>query len=701
LNIKSAILLRIRIAFLFLVLFSFAIIWRIITVQQVEGEHWGKLAQQNLLQYRTVKATRGNIYSDNGSLLATSIPFYRLCFDPTIADRELFKNGIDSLSLLLSRFYKDKSAEEYKLLLKNSRKQGKEYLIINKDLINFQGKQTMSEWPIFRAGKSKGGVMFEKIDKRFRPFSTLAMRTVGFVNENNKGAGLEYTFNNQLAGRNGEALFRKMSGGHWKPVHDESEIRPVDGIDIQTTINVNIQDVAEASLRRHLASHDADYGCVVLMEVKTGEIKALANMGKIAPGVYAENYNYAVGEQGLTDPGSTFKLASMIALIEESGMQLTDTINTGKGEYKFYDRIMRDHTPNGYGVITMQEAFEKSSNIAISKKVQEVFGTKPEAFIGYVRRLGMADPLGFQMEGTAKPRIKTPTSKSWSGISLPWMSIGYELEVTPLQTLALYNAVANDGKMIRPIIVKSTKIVDHTIDEFETEVLIEKICSDKTLTMMREALEGVVERGTAINIKNANYKIAGKTGTAQKLKDKTYTRTYYTSFVGYFPADNPKYSCIVVIDNPRGGQQYGSDVAAPVFKEIADKIYATDLDLHQLVDLKKKDIINSKLPVIRGGNYEELAQLCNDYKIANHTKSEISEDWVSSRAVNSAVMWLPRTTAKDRLPDVNGYRLRDALYLLENKGLRVKVVGEGRVVRQTPAANSPLVGVSTVLLELK
>ncbi|HSZ72138.1 MAG TPA: penicillin-binding protein [Cytophagaceae bacterium] len=699
-NIKSAILLRIRIAFLFLVLFSFAIIWRIVKVQQIEGERWKKLAHENLLQYSTVKATRGNIYSDNGSLLATSIPFYRLCFDPTIADTEVFRKGVDSLAIQLSHFYKDKSREEYKRILKDARRSGKEYLVINKALINFQGKKTMSEWPIFREGRSKGGVVFEKIDKRFRPFSSLAMRTIGFVNENNKGAGLEYTFNNQLAGRNGQALFRRMSGGILKPMHDESEVRPIDGIDIQTTINVNIQDVAEASLRKHLAKHDADYGCVVLMEVKTGEIKALANMGKIAPGVYAENYNYAVGNQGLTDPGSTFKLVSMISLIEESGMQLEDTVNTGKGEYKFYDRIMRDHKPDGYGVITMQEAFEKSSNIAISKKVQQVFGTKPEAFIGYVRRLGMADPLGFQMEGTAKPRIKTPTSKSWSGITLPWMSIGYELEVTPLQTLALYNAVANDGKMIRPIIVKSTKVVDHNIDEFETEVLIEKICGDKTLNMLRTVLEGVVENGTAINIKNNNYKIAGKTGTAQKLKDKTYTRTYYTSFVGYFPADAPKYSCIVVIDNPKGFEQYGSDVAAPVFKEIADKIFSTDLDLHKMVDLKQKQN-NTTLPVIRGGNFEELKALCNDYKIANHTKGEINEEWVSSRAENSSVMWVPRTTAKDKLPDVVGYRLRDALFILENKGLHVKVSGEGRVVRQIPASNSPLVGVSTVLLELR
>jgi len=693
-------LLRIRVAFLFIVLFSTAIVWRIVKVQYVQADHWKKVAHENLLQYKTVKATRGNIYSDNGSLLATSIPFYRLCLDPTIVDREVYRKGIDSLAMLLSRFYKDKSIAEYKRKINNARLSDKKYLILNKVLINYQAKKTMSDWPIFREGRMKGGVVFEKIDKRFKPFSTLAMRTIGFVNENNKGAGLEFTFNNQLAGRNGQALFRKMSGGSWKPMHDESEVRPVDGVDIQTTINVNIQDVAESSLRKHLISHDADYGCVVLMEVKTGEIKAIANMGKIAPGVYAENYNYALGNHGLTDPGSTFKLVSMISLIEESGLEAEDTVETGNGEYKFYDRIMRDHKPGGYGKITMQEAFEKSSNIAISKKVQEVFGDKPEAFIGYVRRLGMADPLGFQMEGTAKPRIKTPTSKSWSGITLPWMSIGYELEVSPLQTLALYNAVANEGKMIRPIIVKSTKVVDHTIEEFKTEVLIDKICSDKTLSILKKMLEGVVENGTAVNIRNANYKIAGKTGTAQKLKDNSYTRTYYTSFVGYFPAEAPKYSCIVVIDNPKGYQQYGSDVAAPVFKEIADKIFSTDLDLHKMVDLKVKSQ-STALPVIRGGNFEELKQLCKEYKIANHTKEEIDEDWVAVRVENNAVVWIPKKGEKDQLPDVLGFRLRDALYVLENKGLKVKVSGEGRVVRQNPIPGTFMQGLSTIVLELE
>lgn len=699
-NIKGSILLRIRVAFLFIVLFSTAIVWRIVKVQYVQAEHWKKIAHENLLQYKTVKATRGNIYSDNGSLLATSIPFYRLCLDPTIVERDVYRKGIDSLAMLLSRYYKDKSASEYKRRINNARVSDKKYLILNKDLINYQAKKMMSDWPIFREGRMKGGVVFEKIDKRFKPFSTLAMRTVGFINENNKGVGLEYTFNNQLAGRNGQALFRKMSGGTWKPMHDESEVRPVDGIDIQTTLNVNIQDVAESSLQKHLISHDADYGCVVLMEVKTGEIKAIVNMGKIAQGVYLENYNYALGNHGRTDPGSTFKLVSMIALIEESGLRAEDTVETGNGEYKFYDRIMRDHKPGGYGKITMQDAFEKSSNIAISKKVQEVFGDKPEEFIGYVRRVGMADPLGFQMEGTAKPHIKTPTSKSWSGISLPWMSIGYELEVSPLQTLAVYNAVANNGTMIRPIIVKSTKVVDHTIDEFDTEILVDKICTDKTLAVLKKMLEGVVENGTAVNIKNDNYKIAGKTGTAQKLKGNSYTRTYYTSFVGYFPADNPKYSCIVVIDNPKGYQQYGSDVAAPVFKEIADKIFSTDLDLHKNIDLSVKKE-NGILPVIRGGNFEELKQLCREYKIVNHTQGEIDGEWVSAKAVNNTVLWVPKNAAKDQLPDVLGFRLRDALYVLENRGLKVRVSGEGRVKRQVPSPGTLMNGLSTIVLELE
>jgi len=699
-NIKKAIVLRIRIAFLVILLFSFAIVYRMIGIQFVEGDKWSKMHAENLLDFKDVKPTRGNIFSADGSLLATSIPFYRVCIDPTIVDNEVYRKGINQLSMLLHSYFKDKSADEYKRKINDARRSGKKYIVLNHKLINYQGKKEMSEWPIFSEGRSKGGVVFEKIDKRFMPFSFLAQRTIGFVNEDNRGAGLEYSFNRELAGENGKALFRKMSGGNWKPIHDENEITPIDGVDIVTTIDVNIQDVAEASLRNHLISHDADYGCVVLMEVATGEIKAIANLGKVSPGRYAENYNYAMGNQGLTEPGSTFKLASVIALLEDTDINLTDSIDTGNGEYEFYDRIMRDSKPGGYGKLTLQQSFEKSSNIGISKKVNEYFGAKPDKFLEYIERMGLTEPVLFQMDGIAKPYFKNTKSKTWSGTTLPWMSIGYELSLSPIHTLAFYNGIANNGKMVRPMIVKETRVADQVLDNYSTEVVVDKLCSDATLEKVKKMLEGVVEHGTASNIKNANYKIAGKTGTAQRIVKQTYTKTYYTSFVGYFPADRPKYSCIVVIDNPKGFQLYGSDVAAPVFKEVADKIYAQDLDLQ--VPLVPGKIVNTNVyPAIKGGMYEDLKFLCNELKIPNHTSSNANDDWVTCRLENKSIVWYDRKIASGIIPDVKGLRLKDALYILENVGLRVRYTGSGRVSNQSvmPGTRYNKGDIITIVLE--
>ena len=686
-NIKKSIVLRIRVAFLAIVLFSFAIGYKIFVIQFVQRERWEKLHTENLIDFKDVKPTRGNIFSADGSLLATSLPFYRVCIDPTIADKDVFNKGIDQLARNLQAYFKDKTVAEYKRKITEARRGDKRYIILNHKPINYQGKKEMSEWPIFCEGRSKGGVVFEKVDKRFMPFSILAQRTVGFVNEENHGAGLEYSFNQELAGKNGKALFRKMSGGNWKPIHDENEITPVDGIDIVTTIDINIQDVAEASLRNHLASHDADYGCVVLMEVATGEIKAIANLGKVGEGQYAENYNYAVGSQGLTEPGSTFKLASVIALFEDTDINLADTIDTGNGEYEFYDRIMRDSKPGGHGKITLQHAFETSSNIAISKKVNEYFGAKPDKFLEHIQKMGLTEPVIFQMDGVAKPYFKTTSSKTWSGTTLPWMSIGYELSMSPIHTLSFYNAVANNGTMVRPMIVKETRVADQVLDRYSTEVVVDKICSDETLKKVRVMLEGVVENGTASNIKNNTYKIAGKTGTAQKLVNKTYSRTYYTSFVGYFPADRPKYSCIVVIDNPKGYQQYGSDVAAPVFKEVADKIYAQDLDLQE--PIKTQVLANTGVyPVIRGGLYDDLKFLCNALQIPNHTSTNANDDWVQANVENKTVVWYDRKIVAGIVPDVRGLRLKDALYILENIGLHVSIQGSGRVASQSIAAGT-------------
>lgn len=672
-------MLRVRIAFLVVLVFSGLVIWRIGRLQFSEGDRWRSMAEDMGLQYRTIKATRGNIYSDNGSLLATSLPFYRLSFDPLILNQRTFEEEIDSLSLLLARFYKDESAAHYKEKIIRARKEGKRYLNLNREMIGYQDKKTMEDWPVFRYGRMNGGVIFEKIDKRFRPFNYLAFRTVGFLNEDNYGAGLEYSFNKQLAGRNGEALYQKMAGGNWKPVHHSQEVRPENGLDIETTIDINLQDVAESALLHALKENQADMGCVIVMEVKTGEIKAISNLKRNSKGLYGEAYNYAVGEQGLREPGSTFKLATYMALLEETKLKLTDSIKTGNGEFKFYTETVRDHKPGGYGTITIKDAFEKSSNIAIAKLIDETFKKNPQRFMDYLNNFGVTFPLGFQMVGEGKPKF--PPVNEFSGITLPWMAYGYGLEMTPLQTLTLYNAVANNGTMIRPIIVRSAKRADKTIERYKTSVVTEKICSKQTLDMLRTMLEGVVENGTANNIKGTSYKIAGKTGTAQILRNGKHVREYYTSFAGYFPAENPKYSCIVVIDNPKGYRQYGSDVAAPVFKEIADKIYSLDLRMHSPM-VWDGYVPTGVFPLIQAGHKEELRYICNRLGISNHATSDDAE-WVRTRVNQNSIDWTPNEVSMGKVPNVAGMTLRDALYLLENAGLKVKIVGSGRVKQQS------------------
>ena len=698
-SIKTSILLRVRIAFMVIFVFAAGILYRVGKIQYVEGEEWRQLGQTISLKVMDIKATRGNIYADNGALLATSLPFYQVAIDPYLPSDGLYKSNIDSLCLLLSTQFKDQSAWQYKKKINDARNEKRRYLLLSREEIGYQEKKQMETWPIFREGRLKGGVIFEKVEKRFLPFSHLGLRTIGTVNADNRGTvGLEYSFNRQLAGQDGKVLSQKMAGGGWKPIYDGTEIRPVDGLDIETTLDINIQDITESALLRALERHRADYGVAVVMEVSTGEIKAMSNLSRDDQGNYYERYNYAVGSQGSREPGSTFKLASMIALLEETGMSLSDTVDTGKGSMKFYKEVMKDHKPGGYGVLTLQEVFENSSNIGVAKLITEEFGSNPEKFIYYLNQIGLSQPLGFQMIGEGKPYIKTPADSSWSGTTLPWMSHGYELKMTPLQTLSLYNAVANNGKMIQPMIVKSVKRADKTVEKYKSRVLNDRICSKETLKKLQVMLEGVVERGTASNINDTKYKVAGKTGTAKKVKNGRYTTDYYTSFVGYFPAESPRYSCIVVIDEPKGYQIYGSDVSAPVFKEIADKIYAMEIELHD-TDIVSEGNVEGTFPVIRSGKQDDLTFLCNELGISNHTKAE-DYPWVKTDVVGNSVFWTKNQVESEKVPDVRGMTLRDALYVLENAGLQVEVKGRGRVTEQSVYPGSKLSNANKITITL-
>lgn len=677
-NIKKSILIRVRLAFLAVVIFAVCVAAKIGHIQVIEGEKWIRMGNEISFDYKKMKATRGNIYSDNGSLLATSLPFYKVAMDPTLVKKEIFDAGIDSLSMLLSRHYKDRSATDYKRMIRDARVTDKRYITLNRKQINYQTKKEMASWPIFREGRLRGGVLFEKMDVRYRPFSNLSRRTIGFVNENGKGVGLEFSFEKALGGQDGEALFQKIAGDTWKPVFDANNVKAIDGLDIQTTIDINLQDVAETSLYRAMQSHNADQGTVVVMEVSTGHIKAISNLSSDGNGGYLEEFNHAVG--GSFEPGSTFKLATMLALLEDTNIELSDTINTGRGEYTFYNKKVRDHEEGGYGRITIQDAFEKSSNIAMAKLLDKHFGTKPGKFLEHVDELHLSQPLGLQINGESFPKISRPKDKNWSGITLPWMAYGYGFEISPLHTLALYNAVANNGKMIKPMFVTSIRQADEVIQEFETETLNPKICSNETLNQLKILLEGVVDRGTAKNLRNSYYRIAGKTGTAVILKDGRYEKKYITSFVGYFPAHAPKYSAIVLIKNPKGIYQYGNSVAGPVFKEIADNIYSRDLQLHVAME-KKPNLELGVFPTIRAGYQPDLVLLCNELGISNHSQTD--EEWIRAAKNGNAITWRRNAIIKDLVPDVQGMTLRDAIYLLEKAGLRVEHQGKGRVSDQS------------------
>jgi len=671
-------LLRIRIAFIVIFLFIVAIITKMVMVQTIEGPKWREKAKNITYQYKPVKATRGNIYSDNGSLLSTSLPFYKVAFDATVVDKELFLKEVDSLAYHLSVFFKDKSKSEYKNLLTDARAKRKRYVILSNKQINFRGKKELSNWPIFREGRYLGGVIFERVDRRFLPFVELGSRTVGFINENNRGAGLEFSFNQILAGTNGEAMYQKFSGGSWKPVYDGTEIKSTDGKNIKTTIDVNLQDVAESALQRALRVHEADYGLVVVMEVQTGKIKAISNLTK-SGGDYHETYNYVVGS--LVEPGSTIKLATMLTLLEENNIDLNDSIDTGNGVYTIYNNKVKDDHEGGWGKMTIRQAFEKSSNVAMVKLVEKYFSLDPVKFLTYFDKLNLTEPLNFQISGEGKPNVPRPSDSGWSGITLPWMAHGYGLEITPLHILTLFNAVANNGQMIRPIIVQSVLEADKEEKTYETKVLNPKICSDETLMKLKTMLEGVVNNGTASNIKGTHYKIAGKTGTTQILEKGVYTSKYITSFAGYFPADNPAYTALVLIRNPKGWRQYGSNVAAPVFKEIADNIYARDIKMHTSINVNEIKWQEGVFPVIRAGKLEELQQICNELGVSNHVID--NNEWVRTKINGNAVEWIKIQQKKNTMPDVSGMTFRDALYILENEGLKIEHRGLGRVEEQS------------------
>lgn len=684
-NIKKDIIIRVRLMFLFILLFAGGIVWRIVQLQTIEGEKWRAKAKRVYVKERVIVAVRGNIYAADGSLLATSLPKYKVGFDPRVSrinkvNAQIYEEGIDSLCHLLANFYGDKDWKDYYSMIDLACRDNVHYIRLNEMKIDFQQKKAMETWPIFRNGTFKGGVVFEKTNERYNPFGKMGFRTIGYKKEKEK-VGIENSFDAQLAGTNGKGIFEKIVGGSWRPIDGGEESIPVPGVDIHTTIDVNIQDVAESSLMKYLRQLSADKGCVVVMEVQTGEIKAMTNLTRLRDTLaYAETYNHAV--LGLSDPGSVFKLPSMVAMMEINAKLLNEEwVHTGDGTLTIGNKVLRD--TKAHGTISAQEVFETSSNVGMAKLMQRYFGGKEREYYKKLHQFHLDEPLNFQLRPDARPVINTP--KLGDITAMPWNSIGYGTSLTPLQMLAFYNAIANEGKWIQPIIVKQTQIVDKIENDYTVSQVKynEPLCSKETLAKVRRMLEGVVERGTAMNIKNDLYKIAGKTGTSRKFINGKYREgMYYTSFIGYFPANAPKYSIVVMIDNPRGVKQealFAAEASAPVFKEIADKIYACDITMHKLLNIKNPNArqFATKKQVVHTA---DIKAICEEFKVE---KVPSNEGWSVLRGDNGILKYQARQNPKNTVPDLRGMTLKNAIYVLENKGFKVSFKGAGKVVSQS------------------
>ena len=667
-------------------LLAVALLVRILILQYVQRGRWSDMSEKFVYKTAEMPANRGDILTSDGRLLASSVPYYTIYMDTRSSGmaQSTWSNGISGLSVGLARLLGERSSAGWKTAISEARRKGDRYFLIHRR-VNYETLKQLKELPIFKEGRFKGGMVAQAENRRILPNSGLAARTIGYLNLGSEGneVGIEGAFDKDLAGKNGIAVKQRLTGGDWIIVEGPNSVESRDGNDVVTTLDLDLQDVASTALLNQLRKNNADHGCAVLMEVATGNIKAIANLGLQSDGDYHETYNFAVGES--TEPGSTFKLASLMAAIEDGVIDTGDIVDTGKGSVKFYNKVIRDTKEEGYGKITVRQVFEKSSNVGTSILINDHYKDNPKDFVNRLYALRLNKPLELQIKGEGEPLIRYPGDKLWSGLSLPMMSHGYEVQMTPLQILTFYNAVANDGKMMRPLFVAAIMRNGSVIKTYEPEVIINSIASRSTIRKAKKMMEGVVEHGTAVNLKNANYKIAGKTGTAQIARDKYGYRTgtrisYQASFVGYFPAENPLYSCIVVVNSPSTGVYYGNLVAGAVFKEISDKVYATRFFRDYRPE--SRDELNLSAPESGNGYRADINEVLRSLDVRYRRTAD--DDWVVTRESGDTIRLAGVKIQPGLVPDVRGMSLRDAIYLLENTGLKVRYSGRGRVLRQSP-----------------
>ena len=646
-----------------IVLMAIAVMVKLTNIQWVDGNYYRKLAKERSVKNFVIPANKGNIYSSDGSLLATSIPNYTIRFDAVTPKNAAFEKNVkplaDSLSLLLN-----KPSGVFESELRKARANKSRYLLVARDL-SYTQYVKIKGFPLFNLGANKGGIIVEQETVRVHPIGKIAERTIGYERitpeGNPDGKGIEWSFRKYLNGKDGKVLKQKIAKGQWKPIRDVNEVEPQDGYDVISTIDVYIQDIAHHALLKQLEEYGADHGCVVVMETKTGKVKAISNLGKAEDGSYYETVNYAIAEAH--EPGSTFKLIDMIALLDDNKIDTSKVYDSRGGIVMYNGHKVRDSHEGGYGKISLARGFEVSSNTIMVQAVYENYKNNPKEFVDRIDRMGLNKPLGLPFKGEGVPIIPQPSDTTWSAISLPWMAFGYGVAVTPLQTLTLYNAVANNGEMVKPIFVSEIKEWNKTIKKYDKQVINPSICSQETIKKLKTVLQNVVKRGTGSKLYSKDFSMAGKTGTAQANYGKNggNDKHYISSFVGFFPAENPKYSCIVVVHKPNTSMNnyYGADVAGPVFKRIAQKIFTDSPSTNEIKNLNRK--VNSQ-----------------EVSYQNYYNQETPK----------------------YIPNLKGMSGMDAIALLENLKLKVKVIGVGKVKSQSIQPGQAIVKNATILLEL-
>jgi len=647
-------------------LMAIAIAVKLTNIQWVEGDYYRKLAKERTVKNFVIPANKGNIYSADGSLLATSIPNYEIRFDAVAPKSEAFEKSVkslsDSLAVLLG-----KSANFFENEFRKARVNKNRYYLVARDL-SYTEYVKIKDFPLFNLGTYKGGIIVEQETVRKRPIGKIAERTIGYERRNSDGSsngkGIEWAYRKYLNGKDGKILKQKISKGQWKPIRDVNEVDPQDGYDVVSTIDVFIQDIAHHALLKQLEDYQADHGCVVVMETNTGQIKAISNLGKAEDGSYYETTNYAVAEAH--EPGSTYKLVDLMSLLEDKKIDTSAVFDTYGGIITYSGKSVRDSHRGGYGKISLARGFELSSNTVMVQAVYNNYKNNPSQFVNHINSYGLNKCLGLSIKGEGIPYVPQPSDKNWSNLSLPWMAFGYGVSITPLQTLTFYNAVANNGEMVKPQFVSEIKEWNRTIKKFDKEVINPKICSHETILKLKAVLLNVVKKGTASKLYSKDFSMAGKTGTAavNYAKDGGAEKYYASSFVGYFPADNPKYSCIVVVHKPSTvhNNYYGADVAGPVFKKIAQKIFTDTPSTNEIKNINKK-----------------IQKQENDYD-AYFVKSQKQQISI--------------------VPDVKGMSGMDAVALFGNLGVKVKIIGIGKVKKQSIQPGENLSKNTIITLEL-